>query len=277
MANHTRLNRLMIEAMAKHLPPSASMLRLIDINGETGEILVERREDLLIHIISGNAADWTSEIDQVDGVMAFAYTITPQFLEKTFDLIRPGGRLIVVDPKGEVRQEYVGQLEASGYTRILVEAAVECPLPTGVLMRGEKPHTTSTTLERVHIAARQDADQIDITNFKGHYVHLLIHKLPNKPAWSREPDDVISWKGVAVQYNGQTHYLAFSSLPRAVEFMQPVVLKDKIRDVNKVAKFHKSVTLIWDTPLLINPSPSVLDNGVLWVEIDPATAEVPDE
>jgi hypothetical protein len=267
----------MIEAMAKHLPPSASTLRLIDVNGETGEMLAERREDLSIHVMSGNAADWSSEVGQVDAVVAFAYMINPLFLEKTFDLMRPGGRLIVVDPKGEVRQDYVDQLEANGYTRILVEPAVECPLPTGVLMRGEKPHTTDSTLERVQTTARQDVDHIDITDFKGRYLHLLIRELPNKPAWSRTPDDIISWKAAAVQHNGQMRYLAFSSLPRAVGFMQPAVLEGKIQDVNKFAKFRKSVALTWDVPLLLNPSPSVLDEDMLWIKIDPSAAEVPDE
>jgi hypothetical protein len=277
MGTHSQLNRLMIEAMARHLPPSASSLRLLDVNGEATDTLTKRREDLSILVVPGNTAEWPPEIAEVDAVVAFAYMIHPQFLERTYDLMRPGGRLIVVDPRGEVRPEYVNELEAYGYTRILVETAVECPLPTGVLIRGEKPHATNSTLDRVQVAASRDADQVDIADFKGRYLHLLIQESPNKPVWSRTPEDNVSWKAAVIPQNGQQRYLAFSSLPKAVAFMQPAVLEGKIQDVNKVGKFRKSVALNWELPVLLNPSPSVLNNGILWLEVDPSTAEASDE
>ena len=277
MGTHSRLNRLMIEAMAKHLPPSASTLQLIDINGEAGETLVEGREDLSITVVPGNTDEWSADVSEVDAVVAFAYMINPQFLERTYQLMRPGGRLIVVDPKGDVRPDYVDELEAKGYTRILVETAVECPLPTGVLIRGEKPHITDDTLARVQMTANRDADQIELADFKGRYLHLLIQETPSKPAWHRSPDEQIFWKAAAIQVDDQLHYLAFSSLPKAVSFMQPAVLEGKIHDVNKVGKFRKAVALDWPLPLVLNPSPAILDDGIMWVEIDPSSAETPDE
>jgi hypothetical protein len=45
--------RLLIAAMAKHLPPSAASLRLVDIGGRAGGILAEMRPDLDILLTPG--------------------------------------------------------------------------------------------------------------------------------------------------------------------------------------------------------------------------------
>ncbi|MBL8130600.1 MAG: hypothetical protein JNL42_01975, partial [Anaerolineae bacterium] len=41
-----RVSRILVEAMAKHLPPSAAELRLLDVNGFCGETLLRLRPDL---------------------------------------------------------------------------------------------------------------------------------------------------------------------------------------------------------------------------------------
>jgi len=41
-----RVERQLIEAMAKHLPPSAASLRLVDIGGRAGAVFAEARADL---------------------------------------------------------------------------------------------------------------------------------------------------------------------------------------------------------------------------------------
>jgi hypothetical protein len=194
------------------------------------------------------------------------------------DALRPGGRLIVIDPNGEVREQIGKTLEAAGYARILVETAVECPLPTGVLMRGEKPHTTNDTLTRIGQVAERDSDMQDLSSYKGRYVHLLIAQSPNKPAWNLESEEVIQWRAAAIQRTGQATLLAFTSLPKAVGFMQPAVLNGKIQGVNKVGKFSKMTAEAWTFPIVLNPDIASLDDGdVVFVDIDPATAEASDE
>lgn len=276
-----RLSRLLIEAMAKHLPPSASRLRVLDINGAAGAVLASLRQDLDVQAISGDVGQWSSAVvppASYDAVVAYGYALNAVFLALVLDALRPGGRLIVVNPNGEVMPALGQQLEQNGYVRILVETAAECPLPTGVLMRGEKAHSTADTHERVLVAAAQDADALDWSAYKGHYVHLLIAQTPNKPAWRLLPGEVITWSAAAVEsLHGQT-LLAFSSLPKAVAFMQPSVMEGRISGVNKVAKFSRAAAMAWAHPFLLNPAPTVLSAYPLaWVAVDMGTAEASDE
>jgi hypothetical protein len=274
----SRLAQLMIEAMAKHLPPSASQLRLLDVNGEAGEILSGLRDDLEVISVPGQASQWTVDSNFADAIVAYAYVLNDEFLTCVMDALRPGGRLIVIDPNGEVREQTGKTLEAAGYARILVETAVECPLPTGVLMRGEKPHTTNDTLARVGQVAERDPNMLDLASYKGQYVHLLIAQSPNKPVWNMENGEVIQWRAATIQYIGQATLLAFSSLPKAVGFMQPAVLNGKIQDVNKVGKFSKATAAMWTLPVVLNPDIASLDDSdVIFIDIDPATAEASDE
>jgi hypothetical protein len=187
-------------------------------------------------------------------------------------VLRPGGRLIAVDPHDEPSAARVRQLENAGYIRILVEE-----LPTdagiGVLLRGEKPHVTDDTLARIQSVAAQDDAQAE---FRGRYAHLLIRQTPNKPVWALQPGETVEWHAVAVVDGGSPALLVFSSLPNAVAFMQPAVLAGTIKDVNKVAKFSSAAAQNWR--LVINPSLESLDGReIVLVSIDPALAEAPDE
>lgn len=281
----TRLTRLMIEAMAKHLPPSASQLRLLDVNGEAGGILAEFRQDLQIVPVPGDASTWPNagiRPESADAVVAFDYVLNERFLNTAMETLRPGGRLIVVNARGDVTEALGKNLEDKGYTRILVETAVECPLPTGVLMRGEKPHTRSSTMDRIQQVAQSDADMLDPAAYKGRYVHLLIMEQPNIPVWRRNPDHPVTWQAVALALaNGDTPtLLAFSSLPKAVGFMQPAVLAGKITGVNKVGKFSRETAAAWTFPVLLNPDMGIFNTDasqVVLVDMDPASAEAPDE
>jgi SAM-dependent methyltransferase len=277
----SRLRQLMIEAMAKHLPPSASRLRLLDVNGETEELLCALRRDLDVIALSGSVDSWADAgiaPGGIDAVVAYGYVLNDRFLQAALDAMRPGGRLILVDPRGEVEQAAGERLEAAGYTRILVEVAIECPLPAGVLIRGEKPHTTPNTLERIQQTAVRDADRLDLETYRGRYVHLLVSQSPDKPAWRLEDDEVITWLAVAVQRERQPALLAFSSLPKAVGFMQPAVLAGRITGVNKVGKFRRETASAWSLPVLLNPAVEVLgENPIVLVAVDHTTAEAPDE
>jgi hypothetical protein len=72
--------------------------------------------------------------------------------------------------------------------------------------------------------------------------------------------------------------LAFSSLPKAISFMQPAVLNGQINDVNKVGKFTRGTAALWSLPVLVNPGTAVLNGRrITLVPIDATTAESSDE
>ncbi len=271
----------MIEAMAKHLPPAAANPHVLDINGEAGETLLTLRDDLQVETVTGNASAWTFDADSVDAVVAFDYVLNDDFLARVLNIMRPGGRLIVIDPRGNATRpgllEDAGRrLESAGYVRILTEAAAS---GAGVLMRGEKAHTTADTLQRIQQVAGQEAGTLDLSTFKGRYVHLLVEQSPNKPVWRMEPDEVVEWFALAIRNEGSIpSLLAFSSLPKAVSFMQSAILAGCLSQVNKVGKFSKAAAAGWTEGVIVNPALDVFETGdMLRVEVDPAMAEAPDE
>ena len=271
----TLYERPLIEAIAKHLPPSAALLELLDLNGGAiGAILSEARADL--DVITAVPADDNS----VDAVVAFDRVVDAPFLATARRVLRPGGRLIAVTSEGEARAKHVEVLENAGFHRILVETAVEVQteldgvLPVGVLLRGEKPHTTDDTFERIRVASDQDAAELDMNTYRGRYVYLLIKQTPNKPMWAMRPEEAIHWEAMGI---GDV-LLAFTSLPKSVSFMQPAVLSGWIAGVNKVAKFKRDTVAGWATHVLLNPSlERVAGLEVSFRVIDPQTAEKPDE
>lgn len=271
MAATPRVQRLLIEAIAKHLPPGGSSLRMIDVGGRAGSILVGMRPDIEIVLSPRSNAQWPIEPGSVDAVVAFNRKPEAILLDSALTALRPGGRLILMNEQGEPDESIVKTLEQEGYTRILVETGAECPLPVGVLMRGEKPHTESHTVERIKQIAAQDKRQ-------GRYVHLLIKQTPDKPVWKLTPEDEISWEAVGVAGDNETVALAFSSLPKAVEFMQPVVKTGKLVGVTKIAKFKWDVARAWDFPVLLNPTDDIFEtNQVAMLPVDPSAVEAPDE
>lgn len=268
-----RTARILTEAMVKHLPPSASRLSLLDVNGKAREILEKHRPDLVITVVEGS--EWGVPSQAFDAVTAFDEDLRGDLLDAALNALRPGGRLIVMATDGDPDEGRVKTLEQYGYTRILVETGAECPLPVGVLMRGEKPHVTDDTNARVRVAADKDNDTQSLETFSGRYVHLLIRQSPNKPAWAIRADEPVTWE--AVTLDGAL--LAFSSLPKAVAFMQPSILAGRIGGVTKVAKFSKETARAWSLPVILNPAPDILetDAAVDTFMIDPDTAETPDE
>ena len=273
-AEGSREEESVIAAMAKHLPPSASRLRLLDVNGEAGAGLSRLRADLDIQPVSGQVSTW-NVAGEVDAIVAYAYIINAGFLAAALERLRAGGRLIVVDSKGYSDKRTMGQrLETAGYVRILVEDIDG----GGVLIRGEKRHMNQNTLDRIQLVAGQEGDGAAWATYRGRYVHLLIRQTPNKPVWRMDPHEPIRWQAVTLCQSEREHLLAFSSLPKAVGFMQPVVVAGQINDINKVGKFSRSTAETWTLPVLLNPERSLLDGGTVgFVEIDPTTAESPDE
>lgn len=265
------LRQALIEVLMKHLPPSTSTLRLVDVSGQVGAILMLLRDDLDFQPVGD---EWTFPSNSLDTVVGYDYALDGALLMHTLVSLRPGGRLIIVNPDEAVDARYVTMLENAGYTRILVEPALN---GRGVLIRGEKPHPTANTLVRIQQVAQGDDDRLSLQDFSGRYVHLLVQQTPNKPVWKLTPNDVIEWHAVALDTDPPC-LLAFSSLPKAVGFMQPAVMQGLIWDVNKVGKFSRDAALAWELPILLNPTLDVLSGQtVVYVAIDPNTAEAPDE
>ncbi|MCA0455809.1 MAG: hypothetical protein LCI00_17665 [Chloroflexi bacterium] len=259
--------------MAKQLPPSGAALRLVDVYGRAASILREQRPDIEVVYSPKKESNWRIAPDSVDAVAAFNAEPSAELLKSALRALRPGGRLIIMNAHLDPSETYVKTLEGANFTRILVEVGAECPLPTGALIRGEKPHTESRTVDRVKQVAAQDAPPRT-----SRYVQLLIHQNPHKPIWRMTPEDKITWQAVAVAGEGETVLLTFSSLPKAVEFMQFAVMEGYITNVNKIAKFKWDVVKDWPFPTILNPSDEIFaTQAVIMVAIDHATAEAPDE
>ena len=117
-----------------------------------------------------------------------------------------------------------------------------------------------------------------LASWPGRYVHLLVRQTPDRPPWALREGETLRWQALTVGAGGEQKLLAFSSLPRAVAFLQPAVLQGSVRDVNKVGKFNRETARAWPLRLLLNPAPGVLTQHVTGtVDVDPATAAASDE
>jgi hypothetical protein len=90
------------------------------------------------------------------------------------------------------------------------------------------------------------------------------------------PDEKIKWQAATVldKQTNSPMLLAFSSLVRAVNFMQPAVLAGKFKGINKVGKFTADSAQGWEQPLLLNPNFDELREatpGAMY-EVDPQVA-----
>ena len=265
-----------VAAMAKHLPPSASTLRLLDIGGACGVALRDIRADLDMRAVAPDELpDLLNRAGSVDAIVALNAPLTDELLRPALDLLRPGGRFIAIRTDAVVDESWLCLLESHGYIRILVEAAVD---GQGVLLRGERAHATSDTLQRINIAASADANLLDLNLYRRPYMHLLIQQRPNRPVWQMRADETISWRALAIQEDGENCLIAFSSLPKAVAFMQPAALLGMTLDINKVGKFERDAIAALKTPVQLNPTLESIDAAALtWLPVDPASAAAPDE
>lgn len=241
------------------------------------------------------------------------------FLAEILRVLRPGGRFIMINPAagrsllsarhelkhglramldmflwhtvvrwigGLTLENSAAALQAAGYARILAEPVVN---GWAIMARGEKPYAAGTsTVDRIAVGAGSEPLSGEsnilrgaaILNTPGKFIHLLIHQTPNKPAWALKPNEVITWGAVAAHLPAHPPVaLAFTALPKAVQWMQAAVMNGAIRDVNKVAKFSKATAAAWDFPIWLNPSIEEAQPflpGTL-IGLDPATAEAPDE
>jgi hypothetical protein len=136
-----------------------------------------------------------------------------------------------------------------------------------VLSRGEKPYPDLSPAERIALTASTDnaAQEVQIVDSaalpetgRGRYVFLLIRQSPDKPAWAIQHGEVIRWDAAMVTdkiANNRPYLPAFTSLPKAVAFMQSAITSGLFKgiNINKVGKFDKAIAPQWASDVLLNP------------------------
>jgi hypothetical protein len=198
--------------------------------------------------------------------------------------LRPGGRLILTHT-GPV-EDLLAALAATGFIHCLAE-----PYGAVNLYRGERPPQGSS-LERLQtLSSAPDAApanrtplELPITDgrsISSPYLFLLITQTPNKPAWKLTPGERLEWRALTAldPSNAAPVLLAFSSLVKAVAFMQSAILARAIAGVNKVGKFPASAAQAWALPLAVNPDFEAVRHLVLGApfEVDSGAAVMGDE
>ena len=242
------------------------------------------------------------------------------FLAEATRILRPGARLILLDPAhvpfpwkalrhglteprstlsillwhavgrthARITPETMARLlDTAGFARVLGESAVN---GYGVLSRGEKPNPAQVSaLPDAPLADKPDElnpiPAATIDQRRGQYVFLLIRQTPNQSAWTLSPRTKVAWDAAATfdQQLNTPVALAFSSLTKAVAFMQPAVTSAVLIGVTRIAKFDKAIAARWSFPVLLNPdfeALRALDRFELpsaWLPIDPADAQLGDE
>ncbi|MFN8562169.1 MAG: hypothetical protein U0703_11240 [Anaerolineae bacterium] len=95
MTDQPSIPAQVVEIIIKHLPPSASTLHLLDVTGRVGDSIARQRAD--VDVLVGVVAFENS----VDAVVLYDAALDPDLLGFALLALRPGGRLIVVEPRGE--------------------------------------------------------------------------------------------------------------------------------------------------------------------------------
>jgi hypothetical protein len=189
----------------------------------------------------------------------------PEALAALGRQLRPGGRLIVTHTAP--LEVLLAALMAAGFVHCLAE-----PCGAANLYRGERPPEGSSRERLQTLSASADAALnvgpanlrapaalaltiTDRQSLTGPYLFLLITQTPNKPAWKLGPGERLAWRAHTALHpsNAAPVLLAFSSLVKAVAFMQSAILARAVAGVNKVGKFPASAAQAWAAPLTLNP------------------------
>lgn len=258
---------------AKHLPPSAGLPRVLALDQAAAAELAG-----LAQISTPPVPDdWPAgPFDAVVGSGA------PEQLETLRQRLRPGGRLILAHVAAPAA--LLAALTQAGLIHCLVE-----PHGPVSLYRGERPPEGSSLERHQKLAAASPADptssyQLLVANDSSlptPFIFLLVSRTPNKPAWKLAPGEAVAWRAATIipAAGAQPVLLAFSSLVKAVAYMQGAVMDGRLAGVNKVGKFRAETRHDWPLPLALNSDFEQmrdLEAGPLF-DLDPQTAISGDE
>lgn len=248
---------------AKHLPPSAGVPRVLQVGTAAP---LDLPPEVARQMRATPAFD--AEFDAVVG------DAPDSALPDLGAALRPGGRVILAQPLATDPTAQSAALLATLTAAGLVHCLVE-PQPNGwVLYRGERPPVGSSFTRTQTLAQTTNPPAAP-------FVFLLVTQTPNKPAWRLTPEDRVAWQAVtALETNtGQRMLLGFSSLVKAVAFMQAAILAKAVSGINKVGKFPAAQAATWSLPVWHNPD-FALFSGVTFgppLAVDPQTAITGDE
>jgi hypothetical protein len=252
---------------AKHLPPSPGLPRVWALDDNAAAELPAEIE--LWHPSAEGGGQGG------DAIVGYTPPAEGDFA-RWLGHLRPGGRLILALSAAHPAEPeaVLDALQAAGYIHCLVEVHADL-----TLYRGERPPLGSS-VERVQSLSTVQAARIPEAEHKGiipnPFVFLLIHQTPNKPAWTLAPGEKIEWRAATV-IDPATHrpvLLAFSSLVKAVAFMQKAVVAKWLSGVNKMGKFHVEVARTWPLPYALNLEFDAVRGLALGprLEVDPRAA-----
>ena len=110
---------------------------------------------------------------------------------------------------------------------------------------------------------------------------LWIRQSPNKPTWRLETGERRVWEAARLiaPASGQPAVLAFTSLVKAVAFMQPAVLAGMLTGINKTGRYAAEQVAAWNLPVIVNPAFEDWRNASAGepVIVDPAQAQASEE
>lgn len=220
---------------AKHLPPSAALPVVLALDSQAEQACDPER----VTLAAADAGD-------VDAILAYHW---PEPLPALHDRLRPGGRLILIlsDTTTDLAEGVtrLDALQAGGFIHCLIESQPE----GGWLCRGERPPAEQVATRLLTLAA--GGALVDASPRV-----VLIRQTPNKPVWRLQPDERLVWEAATVidPVTGAPALLVFSSLIKAVAFMQPAVLTGFLVDINKTARFAADRIAAWELPVILNPT-----------------------
>ena len=106
-----RIQGHFVAVMAKHLPPSGSTLRLLDLDGRSGSILSESRADLEYrHIAPLELPHADIAPGSLDAIVAYDVDLSDSMLIYCLEALRVGGRLIAVQSRGRASESHLRRL-----------------------------------------------------------------------------------------------------------------------------------------------------------------------
>ena len=244
---------------ARHLPPSAGPPRVLALDADAAARLAREAPDA-VAIGPARVRCAPSALPFAPQTFDAAVAEGPPSglaLPSLLRLLRPGGRCIALIPAVS-RADWLGGLARAGFIHLFAEDAGQAQ----ALVRGECPPQAARTVDRIAAVAGAsdpglhpfDAQSADPAAL-GRYLHLLIAQTPNKPAWWLAPGERLEWRAaVGAGEGGSPAAPAFTSLVRAVGFMQAAILAGTLHGVNKVGKFPAATAREWPFALIVNPS-----------------------